>query len=82
MLKSPPGRLGPALSERWPVGTYDDTLTPKQTEMLRMALALGLYDTPRRCTLDTLADIFGISKAAAHNRMKGAERKILSRFFE
>lgn len=64
------------------IGTYEDALTPKQAEILKMALALGLYDTPRRCTLDDLAAIFGISKAAAHNRMKGAERKILARHFE
>lgn len=64
------------------LGTYDDSLTPKQAEILKMALALGLYDTPRRCNLDDLAGIFGISKAAAHNRMKGAERKILARYFD
>lgn len=64
------------------LGTYEEALTPKQGEILKMALALGLYDTPRRCTLDDLAGIFGISKAAAHNRMKGAERKILASYFE
>jgi predicted DNA binding protein len=75
-------RLEPYHPEHQGLGIYDDALTPKQAEILKMALALGLYDTPRRCTLDDLAGIFGISKAAAHNRMKGAERKILARYFE
>lgn len=75
-------RLEPYHPEQQGFGTYEEALTPKQAEILKMALALGLYDTPRRCTLDDLAAVFGISKAAAHNRMKGAERKILARYFE
>jgi predicted DNA binding protein len=67
--------------EESPIGDYEEKLTPKQTEIIKMALALGLYDTPRQCSLDTLAEIFGISKAAAHNRMKAAEKKILSMYF-
>jgi hypothetical protein len=67
--------------EEHPIGDYEEKLTPKQTEIIKMALALGLYDTPRKCSLDTLAEIFGISKAAAHNRMKAAEKKILSMYF-
>lgn len=67
--------------EEHPIGDYEEKLTPKQTEIIKMALALGLYDSPRKCSLDTLAEIFGISKAAAHNRMKAAEKKILSMYF-
>jgi hypothetical protein len=67
--------------EEQPVGDYEEKLTPKQTEIIKMAIALGLYDTPRKASLDTLAEIFGISKAAAHNRMKAAEKKILSMYF-
>lgn len=67
--------------EEHPIGDYEEKLTPKQSEIIKMALALGLYDTPRKCSLDTLAEIFGISKAAAHNRMKAAEKKILSMYF-
>ena len=67
--------------EEHPIGDYEEKLTPKQAEIVKMALALGLYDTPRKCSLDTLAEIFGISKAAAHNRLKSAERKILSSYF-
>lgn len=67
--------------EEHPIGDYEEKLTPKQNEIIKMALALGLYDTPRRCSLDTLAEVFGISKAAAHNRMKSAEKKILSMYY-
>ncbi len=63
-------------------GSYEEALTDKQSEFLRMALALGLYDTPRRITLEAVASIFGISKAAAHNRMRHAERKVLQEYFE
>jgi predicted DNA binding protein len=67
--------------EESPIGDYEEKLTPKQSEIIKMALALGLYDTPRQASLDTIAEIFGISKAAAHNRMKAAEKKILSMYF-
>lgn len=73
-------RLGPHRSNHNP-DTYEEALTEKQSEFLRVALALGLYDTPRRITLDQLASIFGISKAAAHNRMRSAERKVLNQYF-
>lgn len=63
-------------------GNYEDALTDKQSEFLRVALALGLYDTPRRVRLESIASMFGISKAAAHNRMRNAERKILQQYFE
>lgn len=69
-----PGLVAPA--------AYEEALTPKQGEVLRMALALGHYDTPRRCTLDDLAAIFGISKAAAGDRIRSAERKVLSARFQ
>jgi hypothetical protein len=67
--------------EEQPVGDYEEKLTPKQAEIVKMALALGLYDTPRGASLEDLAEVFGISKAAAHNRMKAAEKKILSMYF-
>ncbi len=67
--------------EETPIGDYEEKLTPKQAEIVKMAIALGLYDTPRQASLDTLAEVFGISKAAAHNRMKAAEKKILSMYF-
>jgi len=55
-------------------------LTPGQAEVLKMAVALGYYDTPRGCTLEDLAEGFGISKAAAHKRLKAAENKVIHGF--
>jgi hypothetical protein len=74
-------RWGDYKPEDHPLGDFEEKLTPKQTEIVKMGLALGFYDNPRRCTLDTLASVFGISKAASHNRLKSAERKILTSYF-
>lgn len=74
-------RWGEYRPEDHPIGDYEEKLTPKQSEIVKMGLALGFYDNPRRCNLETLAKVFGISKAAAHNRLKSAERKILSSYF-
>lgn len=74
-------RWGEYRPEDHPIGDFEEKLTPKQTEIVKMGLALGFYDNPRRCNLETLAGVFGISKAAAHNRLKSAERKILTSYF-
>ncbi len=74
-------RWGEYRPEDHPIGDYEEKLTPKQSEIVKMGLALGFYDNPRRCNLETLAKVFGISKAAAHNRLKSAERKILTTYF-
>lgn len=74
-------RWGDYKPEEHPLGDFEEQLTPKQVEIVKMGLALGFYDNPRRCNLETLAGVFGISKAAAHNRLKSAERKILTSYF-
>lgn len=55
----------------------DGALTPRQEEVVRMAIALGYYDEPRGCRLDDLAKAFGVSKAAVHKRLLTAESKII-----
>jgi hypothetical protein len=62
-------------------GTFTENLTQKQLEVIKTALALGFYNTPRDITLDDLSNIFGISKAAVHNRLQAAERKVIAKFF-
>lgn len=57
-------------------------LTPKQLETIRTAHRLGFYKTPRDATLDELAAIFGISKAAVHNRLQAAERLVIGDWLE
>lgn len=63
------------------LGSFDNDLTPKQLEVIKVAHALGFYDTPRKSTLDDISAIFGISKAAVHNRLQSAERKVIGEFF-
>lgn len=62
-------------------GSFTENLTQKQLEVIKTALALGFYNTPRDITLDDLSNIFGISKAAVHNRLQAAERKVIAKFF-
>lgn len=62
-------------------GSFTENLTQKQLEVIKTGLALGFYNTPRDITLDDLSSIFGISKAAVHNRLQAAERKVISKFF-
>jgi hypothetical protein len=59
-----------------------EALSPRQDEMLRMAIELGYYDDPRKCTLETLAKQFGVSKAAVHKRLVSAESKILKGHYQ
>lgn len=58
----------------------NDQLSPRQDEVLRMAIEFGYYDEPRKCTLETLAQQFGVSKAAVHKRLVSAESKIIKGF--
>ncbi len=56
-------------------------ITPRQEEVLRMAIAMGYYSDPRQCTLDDLASSMGVSKAAVHKRLQMAENALIrSRF--
>lgn len=58
------------------------TLTPRQEEVLRMAIAMGYYSDPRQCNLDDLAQTFGVSKAAVHKRLQMAENALIRARFE
>ena len=57
-------------------------LTPRQEEVMRMAVSMGYYSDPRRCTLEDLAEAFGISKAAVHKRIQMAENSLIRNHFE
>ena len=57
-------------------------LTPRQEEVLRMAIAMGYYHDKRQCTLEDLATAFGISKAAVHKRLQMAENALIRSRFE
>lgn len=58
------------------------TLTPRQEEVVRMAIAMGYYADKRQCTLEDLAEAFGISKAAVHKRLQTAENALVRQQFE
>ncbi len=57
-------------------------LTPRQEEVLRMAIAMGYYNDPRQCNLEDLAGTFGVSKAAVHKRLQMAENALIRGRFE
>lgn len=57
-------------------------LTPRQEEVLKMAVAMGYYSDPRQCTLQDLAEAFGVSKAAVHKRLQMAENALIRGRFE
>lgn len=57
-------------------------LTPRQQEVLKMAIAMGYYSDPRAITLEGLAEAFGVSKAAVHKRLQMAENALIRGHFE
>jgi predicted DNA binding protein len=57
-------------------------LTPRQQEVLKMAIAMGYYSDPRAVTLEDLSVAFGVSKAAVHKRLQMAENALIRGQFE
>lgn len=55
-------------------------MTEKQRETILTAHRMGYYETPRLATLDDLARVLDLSKAAVHNRLAGAERALVTDF--
>lgn len=58
----------------------DQILTNRQTELVRAAIELGFYDTPRGCTLTELADYFDIAKSTCSETIQRAEGRIIKQF--
>jgi hypothetical protein len=63
-----------------PAGTFQplSALTPRQRNLLGIAYRLGYYDSPSRVSLNRVAALVGISKAAVSKHLRAAERKILT----
>lgn len=57
-------------------------LTPRQEEVVKMAIAMGYYDDKRTCNLEDLAGAFGVSKAAVHKRLQMAENALIRSQFQ
>lgn len=60
----------------------NDLLTERQLEFITEAVKRGYYDTPRRCTLTDLAEMFEVNKSAASGVLHRAEARIISKFVE
>ncbi|WP_323173626.1 helix-turn-helix domain-containing protein [Natrialba sp. PRR66] len=57
-----------------------EVLTERQWEFVIEAVERGYYDSPRRCTLTELAQIFEINSSAASGVLHRAEGRIIKRF--
>ena len=55
-----------------------DILTEKQRETLELAIKKGYYEKPRAADLTTLAEELEISKSAVSQRLRTAERKLIT----
>ena len=63
-----------------PPPSASDPLTQRQLEVLRVAHALGYYQTPRICTLEQVANTLGVSANAIHKNLVLAESKLISAY--
>ncbi len=61
----------------WPA---PDRLTPRQEEVLKISYALGYYQTPRKCTLENVADTLGVSANAIHKNLAAAELNVITTY--
>ncbi|NHN49191.1 bacterio-opsin activator [Halostella sp. JP-L12] len=52
-------------------------LTPKQREVLSLAIESGYYDRPRGASLDDLADELDVTPSAVSQRLNAIERKLV-----
>lgn len=58
-------------------GRRDDPLTPRQREVLGLAVALGYYDVPRQITLRGLAGRLDIGCGTISELLRRAERSVI-----
>lgn len=63
-----------------PPAEAHEPLTSRQLEVLRVAHALGYYQTPRGCTLEGVAKTLGVSANAIHKNLVLAESKIIASY--
>ncbi|MHB8585998.1 MAG: helix-turn-helix domain-containing protein [Thermoplasmatota archaeon] len=55
-------------------------LSPDQEDLLRMALSMGYYDSPKGCTLHDLAAKLGVSVSPIHKKLKTIEQILVARY--
>ena len=52
-------------------------LTDRQRSLLELAHRLGYFDTPAKCSLDRLAGVVGVSRAAVSKTLRRAEARVI-----
>jgi predicted DNA binding protein len=52
-------------------------LTPREMRTAKLAYAMGYYESPRKCTMQDIAQELGITKSAVYHRMSKVEREAL-----
>lgn len=55
-------------------------LTPRQAELLRRAIRLGYFEVPRKITLTSLADRFGMAPSSLSEALAIVEKKLLEQW--
>lgn len=58
----------------------EQLLTDRQESLVRTAVEMGYYDTPRDCTLTELAEREGLAKSSCSETLHRAEEKIIKEF--
>jgi len=58
-----------------------DTLTPRQQEVIELAVQHGYYESPRRCTLTGLADLLDVNKSVVSRILQRAEGHIITAYY-
>lgn len=65
-----------------PVTVDLSALTEKQQEAAVLAVSKGYYQTPRRTSVDRIADELGITKSAVSQRLSAVESKLATAVFD
>ncbi|MXV61898.1 bacterio-opsin activator [Natronorubrum sp. JWXQ-INN-674] len=70
-------RSGTKGADSRPVHIDRNTLTDRQTEVLRTALEMGYFERPREATAGDVADALDINRATFAEHLASAQRKLL-----
>lgn len=57
-------------------------LTPRQRRVLTVAVRRGYFETPRDCSLATLAAEVGVAKSTCSETLRRAQQAVLSRYLD
>lgn len=57
-------------------------LDPDQEELVRLALSMGYYESPRRCNLEDIARRVGLSVSPVHKKLKDVEHTLINSYLD